>query len=585
VLGGRPLTLVTGACAAIPVIVSTVHAIQYRWEPTDDKAIIATRSWDVLTNHTPLLGQYSTVSEVIRHSVYTVGPLQYWLTALPTRFGSSVSIAVTMGVVNTLAVVGSVALARRRGGLTLMLLAAVAIALMWMSLPSESLHDTWNSAVPLCPFLLLLFLCWSLACGEYRLLPITVLVASLVVQTHLSYLAPVAGLMAIGLGGLAAVVIVRVLSARRRARARGLDGAPVQAVRGGSLLRWSLAALLVGGVCWTPTIIDQATSRPGNLTRAVQVATAPQATLGARVGWHAVVRAIGYHPWWLYTPATRWDRYHDVLAKPDLISQAVAIALLAALALVASVAAWRRRYDVVVAALIGLVLCGALGSVAAQTWTIPNLASTTGYTLWWGTHVGMWVYVVLAWSIWLGLRAIAAPRLRAPLQDLRRRAGAVRWRRASMAAAVLASLLGTAAVSVAGGAVSAGAKTDQHLALYAPIAKLDAALQRAIPSNQTVRLEGGLDGATLPLKAAIRFVLVRRDIRVLATGSLARNGDWYELHDRPYNMTLYVSDHTRPPGKHVSLVARVSFREAGIAHTLTVWLSRVPGHGRRSAVR
>jgi hypothetical protein len=252
---------------------------------------------------------------------------------------------------------------------------------------------------------------------------------------------------------------------------------------------------------------------------------------------------------------------------------------------VAALAAWRRRFDVAVAALIGLLLCGALGFVAAQTWTIPNVASTTGYTLWWGSHVGMWVYLVLAWSIWLALPALAEPRLRAPLQDLRRRAGAVRWRRASMAAAVLASLLGTAAVSVAGGAVSAGAKTDQHLALYAPIAKLDAALQRAIPSNQTVRLEGGLDGATLPLKAAIRFVLVRRDIRVLATGSLARNGDWYELHDRPYNMTLYVSDHTRPPGKHVSLVARVSFREAGIAHTLTVWLSRVPGHGRRSAVR
>jgi hypothetical protein len=263
----------------------------------------------------------------------------------------------------------------------------------------------------------------------------------------------------------------------------------------------------------------------------------------------------------------------------------VAIALLAWLALVAAVAARRRRFDVAVAALIGLVLCGTLAMVAAQTWTIPNIASTTGYTLWWGSHVGMWVYLVLAWSIWLALRALAAPRLREPLQRLRRRAGDARWRRARPAGAVLGSALGIAAVSVAGGAVGAGAKTDQHLALYAPIAKLDAALQRAIPSNQTVRLEGAPGGATLPLKAAIRFVLVRRDIRVLATGSLARNGNWYELHDRPYNMTLYVSDRTRPPVKRVSLVARVSFREVGVAHTLTVWLSRVPGHGRQRASR
>ena len=63
---------------------------------------------------------------------------------------------------------------------------AAAIGLMCQSLSSESLHDVWNPAAGLFPFLLLCFLCWSLACGEHRLLPLTVLVASFVTQTHLT---------------------------------------------------------------------------------------------------------------------------------------------------------------------------------------------------------------------------------------------------------------------------------------------------------------------------------------------------------------------------------------------------------------
>ena len=89
----------------------------------------------------------------------------YWLIALPARFGSVTSIAVTMGAVNTLAIVGCVALARRRGGLVLMVATAVGIALMCQSLPSEAMHDIWNPAAGLFPFLLLIFVvaaaCWT----------------------------------------------------------------------------------------------------------------------------------------------------------------------------------------------------------------------------------------------------------------------------------------------------------------------------------------------------------------------------------------------------------------------------------------
>ena len=99
-LGGWPLTVAAGAAAGLPVVVSTVHAVQVGWEPTDDKAIIATRAHDVLTWHTPLVGQYSEAGYVIGRPTHDLGPMLYWLLALPARLGDPVAMAVTMGIVN-----------------------------------------------------------------------------------------------------------------------------------------------------------------------------------------------------------------------------------------------------------------------------------------------------------------------------------------------------------------------------------------------------------------------------------------------------------------------------------------------------
>ena len=111
------------------------------------------------------------------------------------------SLAVTMCVINTLAIVVCVALARRRGGWVLMFAAAFGISLMSQSLPGEAMHDIWNPAAALFPFLALVFVGWSLACGEYRLLPLAAVLASFAVQTHLMYLAPTLVVLGVGLGG------------------------------------------------------------------------------------------------------------------------------------------------------------------------------------------------------------------------------------------------------------------------------------------------------------------------------------------------------------------------------------------------
>ena len=129
-LAGRPLTLAAGAAAALPVAGSTARAVRTGWEPTDDKAIIATRAWDVLTRHPPLVGQYSEAGYVTGHPAHDLGPMLYWLLAVPVRIGGPAAMAVTMGIVNVAAVLAAVALARAGGGRPLMLMTAVAIALM-----------------------------------------------------------------------------------------------------------------------------------------------------------------------------------------------------------------------------------------------------------------------------------------------------------------------------------------------------------------------------------------------------------------------------------------------------------------------
>jgi hypothetical protein len=551
------LTLLAGLAAAIPVIASTVDALRAGWVPVADRGIIATRAHDVLTSHMPLVGQYTLAGEVTGEVTHSLGPMLFWLLALPAHHGSDVGMTVTMGAVNTLSILGCVALARRRGGRALMVMTALAIALMCQSLAAETFHDIWNPSAGLFPFTLLIFLCWSLACGEYRLLPLTVLVASFVVQAHLTYLPPTLGLLAVALGGLAAGWITR--------RRPGGGWGPLLPRR--SLIAWGLATVLVACLCWSATIAGQLTEHPGNLTLVVESATKPKATLGSDVGWHAVVRAVGITPWWLHTPASRWQRKYEVRSTPGSLATDSTIAILAALVLIGTLALLRRRRDLAALSLVALVLCPALGAVAAATPTPRLLSATLGYTMWWGSQVGMVVWLTLAWALWLVLA-----------HGVRRLVGAAHRRRIAVLSSVTLTILGIAAAAAVGNGVAANGKPDEHVVTYRPIKAIDAYLARLIPRGGSVLLEGELDGATMPIKPAVRYFLVARGTRVLAPGSFLRLGSWYELYHRHYREAIYLSDVPRPPAKHLQLIFHIGFLEGSRQNTLYVWLSRRPGN-------
>jgi hypothetical protein len=537
-LGDRLLAPVVGLCAAGPVIASTVRAVHDGWLPAGDQAIIATRAYDVLTARTPLVGQHSDAGTLTHHAVYSLGPMLFWLLALPARLTSPAGLTLTIGIVNTAAIIGAVVLARRRGGLAPTFITGIAVVLMSRSLAPEVLHDVWNPSAGLFPFTLLMFLAWSLACGEYRLLPVTVLVASFVAQCQLAFLGPSLGALGVGLIGL----IVSL-----RAHAPGPEATAPGRPRG--LWRWMLATPLVAIVCWTAPAIDQIEGSPGNLTAVVRTATANHSTLGARVGWRAMALAVGVRPWWLRNPASPWERKNEVRVSPGAVTTGSALIALGALLALAAAGLLRRRVELWAGALIALALWIGLGAVAAATPTTRLLSATLGYTMWLGSPVGMFVWLLLAWA---AVRALAA---KVPRRAL---------------APGLASAAAVGAVVLAAVAVAAGERPDEHLREYRPLGTVFASLDRAIPAGRSVRLIGALGNATFRLKMAARFALVRRGIRPLSPGTDARLGGWYELDHHRYDCTVYVEDGGSRPDRRAVPIASVEYSGG---YPVSVWVS------------
>ena len=527
------MALTVAAClaAAVPAIVSMANGLAAGAFPNGDRGIIATRAYDVLTAHTPLVGQYSASSLVVQHATYSLGPMLYWLLAVPSRLGGPAAMTVTMGLFDAAAAALVVLVARRRGGRVLMLVAAVAVALMCRSLVAETYHDIWNPSAGVLPLTLALFLCWSLACGDHQLLPLAVVVASFAAQCELTYALPALGALAIGIGGLA----VSRRSVRRR---------------------WWLAGLLVAVLCWIGPLVDQAIHRPGNLVLVGRAAFAHEPALGASAGWHALVRTVGVPPWWLTIPSGPFDRLAAVRSAPAIAS-AVACALILCALLVVTVLGLRRRLrDVAGGGLIALLLCAGVATVASSTPTRPILVQSLGYTLWWGSPAGMFVWLVLGFSL------------------VRLLSGRLRPFRLPAIAPVGAAC---AALAVAA-AVAAAERSDQDRAEYQPIRTVVSRVSAAVPSGtRVVRVAGSPSFTAFDFKGAIVYALRREGRRPVVLHGTLRLGRRYEARGRAAGGTVYVWDGPPKP-RHGWLVARVGLATA-IDHEITVTFA--PAGGRR----
>ena len=355
--------LLAGVLAAIPAIGRTIQAIHAGWTPTSDDGVIALRAFDVFSAHTPLLGQYSQTSPLIHQAAFSLGPMLYWLVAIPVRIGPA-AIVITMGAVSVAMVLLIVWLAGRRAGTPGMLLTALLVAATFRSMPAEVPYEIWNCWAGLLPFIATIFLAWSVACGDEWLLPGLVVVGSYAVQCHLVYVAPVVG--------VAAVAIVTLRSRR-----------------------WVGISAVTLAACWCLPLIQQFSGGPGNLVLATRLATNGHPKLGLDTGLYTLARAIGLPPAWTQHVPSPGSRFADLYQAPSAFTDITAALIVAAL-IALLLRSWQHRSrTLTAAAATSLVLCAAVITVGAAIPTGQLAFAASLYTLTWTAPAGMFVYLTL----------------------------------------------------------------------------------------------------------------------------------------------------------------------------------------------
>ena len=370
VLDDRRLVVIGIGLALLPLAVSAmtlVVGVGSDWRPSADHALIELRATDV-GRHPVLIGLYS------REGWNHPGPALFYVLAVPYRLTGGASIGLALGAlaVNGAALAGMVLVARRLGGTPLALVTLVALGLLASGLGPDFLRDPWTPFVTVLPFALLIFLVWAMACGVAWALPVAAGVATFCVQTHIAYGPFVVPLVIAG-------AVWLVVGARSRPDRRRMVRAVV--VAGGVL-----------AVLWTPTIIDQATGDPGNVTELIRYFRSDDRELHTLVeGWRVVTGQFGLPPEWVagarpINPVTGEHRFLRSAPEPLLL-----LALPAA-----AVVLWRRRDGVGGRLLAVVALVLALGVVTVSR--VPGLVYT--YLVRWTWAAAMAAAVAVAWFAW-----------------------------------------------------------------------------------------------------------------------------------------------------------------------------------------
>lgn len=186
--------IVLALVAVLPIVVAAVRAIAHGYVAINDDALILMRTRDVFTADHPLLGTVSSASLTLGVVVSHPGPLMLDLLAAPVRLlGSGPGSVVGVATLNAVCLIAAAVMAHRVGGRRAYALVLLVGSVLTWSMGSALLYDVWQPHALVLPFLLLLVLAWAIAEGRLLVLPWACLVASLLVQTHVSYtyLAPV----------------------------------------------------------------------------------------------------------------------------------------------------------------------------------------------------------------------------------------------------------------------------------------------------------------------------------------------------------------------------------------------------------
>jgi hypothetical protein len=344
--------------ALVPIAVAAALAVHHHWVPLGDDAFFAIRARDVFTRDPPLLGTWTSASLTTRTAFNNPGPLLFDLLSLPATISTAgAGIAIGVAIVNSSCVLGIAVFAYRRGGWLLGSAATAVTATLCWTLGSAVLLDPTQPSSLLLPLLCFVMAVWSVSCADVAGLPWAAVLASLLVQSYVTYVYLVAG--------LAAWAVVSLVLSVRAERRKNSDYRLTQRHQ---LHKYGVITGVVLAVCWIQPLIEQFTSNgPGNITRLVRAIGDPSLhPIGYGDGTRIVAQVLTQPPWW-FRPS-----FGDFLEsgwRTRAPSFTVAAASLVVLIGALGIGAWdaRRRRDgiaeraaatAIVAILAGVVTAG-----------------------------------------------------------------------------------------------------------------------------------------------------------------------------------------------------------------------------------
>jgi hypothetical protein len=248
----------------VPFVYALVRSLEHGWVALSDAAIIALRSMDVLTAHGPLVGQATRLG----HGAFDLGPLEYWLLTVPVhldpRHGSLWGAALCCMLAGSLAIEAAWSVAGMLGGLAASGIILGVIA--WC--PEIAVGPSWNPSLGAMFFLAALAAAWAVMSGKRDWWPVLVVSASIAAQAHLMFVFASVSIVVL------AFIIALIDSIRSGAGYRGY--------------RWAVIGAIAAAACWAAPLVQQFTTRPGNLT----VLISNQGERGPRAGLGFGLRAL-----------------------------------------------------------------------------------------------------------------------------------------------------------------------------------------------------------------------------------------------------------------------------------------------------
>lgn len=366
------------ALTVIPILVAAVRDGLHGWVSVMDEAHTVIAARFALGSDPWLLGIFTDASVWIDHAAFFPGPWWLWMMSIAIRlFGTTWGPLLSIAGLNVIWILLAGWSVKRRLGPRAAMGALVFLGMLTWALGASVFHSPSGQVMIVPVIAAFFFVAWAFAAGDEGVLWALALITNFIVLDEVVAirLAPVVALAAVVVWGLGLY----------RLRRRRIDDWPLVRRRS---IRAVIAAGVITVVMWIPTLIQQFTHDPGNLTnlwRAFRAQPDEPAIWGRAFG--AIVSFFAGPPFWL-----RGSRNTNYLVYG--VPPATGVQIVVGLVLVGAVvglgwSAWRRQDRPAFSVLV-------MGTVVFFTawYNLANPANPTGATTYVGYYLSVWAVVM-----------------------------------------------------------------------------------------------------------------------------------------------------------------------------------------------